>query len=248
MKIAIVGYGQMGRLIKKCAVEKNMEVVSTIDPLHPAATHRELSAEAMEGVDVCICFTQPNAAIKNIEDACRAKKQIVIGTTGWADRMPYVEDLVSKSGIGLVYSSNFSVGVNIYFRLIEQAARVIDKFDMYDISGFEAHHRLKRDSPSGTATTIGKILLKHIGRKKRVTVDKLDRKIAADELHIASLRGGHVPGTHSVLFDSEADTIELKHTARSRMGFAMGAVLASQWILGKKGTYTEADMMRQILD
>ena len=247
MKIAIVGYGQMGQLIEKCLSERNMEVISIIDPVHPSATCREFSEEAVEGVDVCICFTQPEAAIKNIEDACRAKKQIVIGTTGWLDQMQYVRDLVSKSGVGLVYSSNFSVGVNIYFKLIEQAAQVINKFDMYDVLGFETHHMLKRDSPSGTATTIGKLLLNNIERKKRLVENRLDRKIAPDELHMASLRGGYVPGTHTILFDSEADTIELKHTARNRTGFAMSAVLASQWILDKKGTYTETDMMKQIL-
>ena len=247
MKIAIVGYGQMGQLIEKCALERGMEVASIIDPTHPSATHREFSDKAMADVEVCICFTQPDVALRNIEEGCRAKKQIVIGTTGWLDKMQYVKDLVSQNDVGLVYSSNFSVGVNIYFKLLEQAAQIINQFDMYDILGFEAHHKRKRDSPSGTAATIGNILLHNIERKEKLVVDALNRKIAPNELHMASLRGGHIPGTHTVLFDSEADTIELKHTARSRMGFAMGAVLASQWILDKKGTYTETDMMQQIL-
>ncbi len=247
MNIAIIGYGQMGQLIEKCAQNRNIEVKSIIDPFHPSATYKTFSDEAMAGVDVCICFTQPDVAIQNIEEASKWKKHIVIGTTGWLEQIDYVKGLIKSNDIGLVYSSNFSVGVNIFFKLIQEAAKVINQFDLYDIMGFETHHRLKRDSPSGTANTIGKILLDHIDRKKKLVGDKLDRKIEPDELHMASMRGGHIPGTHMVLFDSEADTIELKHTVRNRIGFAVGAILASEWILKKKGTFTEADMMKQIL-
>jgi len=247
MRLSIVGYGKMGQLIEQCAKQRGIEVVSTIDPFNPQATHKEVNESSMKDVDVCICFSQPDVAIKNIEDACQWKKHMVIGTTGWTDQMPRIKELVNQSDIGLVYSSNFSIGVNIFFKIIEQASQVLNKFDVYDILGFEAHHNRKLDSPSGTAITIGNLLLQNIDRKKSLVDEKLDRKIEPDELHFSSMRGGSIPGTHSVLFDSEFDTIELKHTARNRLGFATGAVIAAEWVVDKKGLFTEQDMMNQLL-
>lgn len=247
MKISIVGYGQMGQLIERCARERSIKIASTIDPFHPDATHKTIDAESMKEVDVCICFTQPDVAFDNIKDVCQYKKHAVIGTTGWTGRMEEVRKMVDESGIGLVYSSNFSIGVNIFFKLIEQAAKVMNAFDVYDVLGWEAHHNRKMDSPSGTATTIANMLLQQIERKTKVVEEKLDRKIEPEELHFASMRCGNIPGTHAVLFDSEFDTIELKHTARNRLGFATGAVIASEWIKDKTGLFTEADMMKQML-
>lgn len=247
MKISIVGYGKMGQLIEQAALDRGTEVVSTIDPFNPQATHKSLTDEAMAGVDVCICFSQPDVAFSNIADICHWKKRAVIGTTGWVDRMADVEKMVKEADTGLVYSSNFSIGVNIFFRLVELAGQVMNKFDVYDVLGYEAHHNRKMDSPSGTAVTISNILLNNIDRKTSVVEEKLDRKIEPHELHFASMRGGNIPGTHSVMFDSDFDTIELKHTARSRLGFAIGAVVAAEWIQDKKGLYTEADMMKQLL-
>jgi len=212
MKIAIIGYGRMGKLIEKVSEERQAQVTSIIDPFSPEAAYKGISDDSMEGVDVCICFTQPDAALDNIKDICRFKKQIVIGTTGWIDRMPEVEQMVSESGIGMVYSSNFSIGVNIFFKLIEQAGQIMNQFDVYDILCYEAHHNKKIDSPSGTASTIAGILLENINRKSKMVTNRLDRKIEDDELHFASMKGGHITGTHSVLFDSEFDTIELKQT------------------------------------
>ncbi len=247
MNLSIIGYGRMGQLIEQIAQERNIVISSIIDPFHPKATHQSFCDEAMENVDTCICFTQPDVVISNIEDICRYKKQGVVGTTGWMEKMGDIQKLVDNTGNGLVYSSNFSIGVNIFFKLIEQASRVFNTFDVYDVLAYEAHHNKKMDSPSGTATTIANILLEGIERKKSVVEDKLDRKIEPDELHFASMRGGSIPGTHAVLFDSEFDTIELKHTARNRLGFATGAVLASEWIVGKQGLFTESDMMKQMI-
>ncbi len=126
MKISIIGFGRMGQLIEQCAKDRKVEIVSIIDPYHPGATHKEFSESAMEGVDACICFTQPEVAISNIKDMCKYKKQAVIGTTGWASQMADVKEWVKESGIGLVYSSNFSIGVNIFFKLIEQASSTDD--------------------------------------------------------------------------------------------------------------------------
>ncbi len=247
MNISIVGYGRMGRLIEQVAVERQLRVSSRVDPFHPEATHKVIDQESMEGVDVCICFTQPDAALGNMKDISEFGKQIVIGTTGWTDKMPEVEKMVQNAGNGLVYSSNFSIGVNIFFKLVEQAGQVMNQFEVYDVLCHEAHHNKKMDSPSGTAVTIGKILLDNIDRKKKLATERLDRKIEGDELHFASMRGGHIPGTHAVVFDSEFDSIEIKHTARNRLGFATGAVIAAEWIKDKKGLYTEADMMKQLL-
>ncbi|MBU2510466.1 4-hydroxy-tetrahydrodipicolinate reductase [bacterium] len=247
MNISIIGYGKMGQLIEQCARERDLGVKSIIDPFHPQATHKEFTEDAMKGVDTCICFTQPDVAFSNIENICKYKKHGVIGTTGWTGQMKEVEKIVKSSGTGLVYSSNFSIGVNIFFKLIEQASKVFNAFDVYDILGYEAHHNRKMDSPSGTATTIANIILENIDRKKTIFEDRLNRKIEPEELHFASMRGGSIPGTHTVLFDSEFDTIELKHTARNRLGFATGAVIASEWIAGKKGLFTESDMMKQLL-
>ena len=247
MKISIVGYGQMGRLIEKIAVSRGIEVCSIIDPFQKDATHKQFCDEAMKGVDTCICFSQPDVAIKNIEDACLWRKQMVIGTTGWTEHMPEIEKRIVAQKLGMVYSSNFSIGVNIFFKMVEQAAQIINKFDIYDIMGFEGHHLKKRDSPSGTAETIANILLKNIDRKTELYPEKLDRKVKPEELHFASLRGGYIPGTHQVLFDSEADTIELKHVVRNRTGLATGAVYAAEWIVGRQGLYTEADMMKELV-
>lgn len=247
MKVAIIGYGEMGHLIERCALDRKLEIVSIIDPFHPKATHKAFSEDAMKEVEVCICFSQPSVALSNIEDICRFNKNAVIGTTGWTKHMNQVRKLVESSNIGLVYSSNFSIGVNIFFKMVEQAAQIMNQFEMYDVLGLEAHHNRKMDSPSGTAKTIANLLLQKIDRKTKIVEDKLDRKIEADELHFASMRGGHIPGTHAVLFDSEFDTIELKHTARNRIGFATGAVLAAEWISNKKGLFTESDMMKQVL-
>lgn len=247
MNISIIGYGQMGQLIAQCAQDRNHTISSIIDPFNEKATHKSVTDEAIKDADVCICFTQPNVALENIKDVCAAKKNLVMGTTGWLEQMPEVEKMVKAAGTGLVYSSNFSIGVNLFFKILEAAGKIMNQFDVYDVLSWEAHHKRKKDSPSGTALTIANILLENIDRKNTIFEDKLNRPIEPNELHCASVRGGHIPGTHSVMFDSEFDTIELKHTARNRLGFATGAVLAAEWIVNEKGVFTESDMMKQLL-
>ena len=247
MNISLVGFGQMGQLIKQIAIARGHTILSIIDPFNSQATHREFCHEAMDKVDVCICFTRPDAALENIKHSCRWKKQLVMGTTGWDNQLTSVRQMVEEAGIGMLYSANFSIGVNIFFRLLEESAKVINQFEMYDIMAHETHHRKKLDSPSGTAKKIAQILLNNISRKTKVYEEKLDRKPELEELHFSSLRGGAVPGTHSVFFDSEFDTLELTHTARNRGGFATGAVIAAEWIFNQKGLFTEQDMMEQLL-
>jgi 4-hydroxy-tetrahydrodipicolinate reductase len=246
MNIAIIGYGKMGREIERVAKLKGVNAVSIVDP-NGSGTHRQIDGNSMRNVDVCIDFTSPDAVIGNIEKISRFRKNIVVGTTGWYAKLNKAKSIVNKNRIGLVYASNFSIGVNMFFKIIENAAKIANKLEDYDVYGYELHHNKKIDSPSGTAKTIGDILIKNIGRKSKLVFDRIDRKIAANELHFASVRSGSIPGTHVVGFDSPADTIELKHEARNREGFALGAIMAAKWVHGKQGIYTIDDMMKNIL-
>jgi 4-hydroxy-tetrahydrodipicolinate reductase len=246
MKIGIVGYGQMGKIVEKVVKEKGHEYV-IIDPFDKSAKYSSLK-NVKDGIDVFIDFTIPAAVMENITIYAKLKKNVVMGTTGWDDNIVEIEKIVNDSGIGFIYSSNFSIGVNIFFRVVEEAARIVNKFEDYDVFGYELHHRKKMDSPSGTAKSIAEILVNKIDRKTVLHFDKLDRKPDPNELHFASIRAGHIPGTHIVGFDSEVDTIEIKHTARNRNGFAIGSVFAGEWIIGKKGFFTKEDMMSALLD
>jgi len=245
MNIALIGYGKMGHEVKKVAKAKNINVASIIDPSENN-THKEINQEAMSNVDVCIDFSNPAAVLGNIKKIAEFKKNVVIGTTGWYDKIEEAKNIVQANNIGLIYSSNFSTGVNIFFKIVENAAKIINKINDYDVYGYELHHNKKIDSPSGTAKTIGEILLKNIKRKNKLLFEKIDRKIEQDELHFASIRAGFIPGTHVVGFDSNADSIELKHVARNREGFASGALMAAQFIHNKKGFYDINDMMKNI--
>ncbi len=233
MNIAIIGYGKMGHEIEKVAKARNINVISIIDPNDKNANFREINEQSMKNVDVCIDFTTPNAVIENIKKISKFKKNIVAGTTGWYEKINEVKDIVSHNKIGFIYASNFSIGVNVFFRIVENAAKIMDNIDSYDVFGYELHHSKKLDSPSGTAKSIEKILVNNIKRKK--------------EVPFASVRAGSIPGTHVVGFDSSADTIELKHVARNREGFALGAVMAAEWMRNKKGFFEINDMMKEIM-
>ncbi len=172
---------------------------------------------------------------------------MVIGTTGWYDRMDQVAAIVKKTGIGLIWSGNFSLGVNLFFQLVKTAGRVMNRFPQYDAMVHEYHHRRKADSPSGTAQMIGEILLDVLESKSSPVTGSPDRRIEDYEMHISSTRGGSIPGTHRVIFDSDVDTIVLEHCARNRGGFAEGAVLAAEWINGRKGFYNIDDMMLSMI-
>jgi 4-hydroxy-tetrahydrodipicolinate reductase len=246
MKIAIVGYGKMGRQIEKAAKAKNIETVS-IDPNAEDANFKELNEESTKGVDVCIDFSNPEAVIGNIEKTAKLGKNMVVGTTGWYDRLEDTKKIAEQAGIGLVWSGNFSIGVNAYFGIIESASKIMNKVEDFDVFVHEFHHNQKADSPSGTAVMLGNIITKNIERKNKVVTAELKRKISPGELHISSTRGGNIPGIHIVTFDSAADTIEIKHTARNRSGFASGAVIAAKWINGKKGFYDINDLMKGII-
>jgi 4-hydroxy-tetrahydrodipicolinate reductase len=247
MNIGIIGYGAMGKMIECIAKEKGIKIVSTIDPLSKDAKFKEINKESLKDVDIVIDFSHPEAALANIKKYCELKVNVVLGTTGWYDKLDEVKNMVKEAGIGFLWSSNYSVGVNMYFKMIEAAAKLMEKIEDYDLWAFELHHHNKKDSPSGTAKTLSKILLDNISRKKKAVYNKLDRKIEKDEFHFASVRGGPVNFEHTIGFDSEADCITIKHAARNRQGYALGAVLAAIWLHDKKGYFEMDDFLEELI-
>lgn len=223
-KLALIGYGKMGRMVEQTAIRDGMQIVCVIDPL--AGSRGKLS-----DADVCVDFTEPGAVIENIKAACSARIPMVVGTTGWYDRLDEVRRLVEESGIGFVYTSNFSVGVNLMFRITEYAARLFSHFPSHDPFIEEAHHKFKKDAPSGTALFLKRAVEAEYGR----------------EVPTSSARAGYIPGTHTIGFDSEADTLTITHTARTRAGFAEGALLAARWIVGRKGFYEFSEVIDERL-
>jgi len=234
MRIALIGYGKMGKEIEAAALAAGDTIVQKFDVDRPA------DVASLSDADVCIEFSTPETVVGNIQLALKAQKDIVVGTTGWYDRLPELKALVAHSG--LLYSANFSVGVNMYFRIVAAAAELMRNATDYDPYIHELHHRQKADSPSGTALRLADILLKRIDRKKSIATQRMDGKIASDALHVTSTRVGTFAGTHTVGFDSEADLIEITHTARSRKGFALGALRAAHWLHGRKGVFTMDDV------
>ena len=234
MRIALIGYGKMGHEIEAAAREQGESIACTFDIDNP------VDAAALSDVDVCIEFSTPQTVLQNIRVAVQAGKDIVVGTTGWYDRLPEIRPLVKDSG--LLYSPNFSIGVNMVFRLAAAAAEMMNNAPAYDPYIHEWHHRQKTDSPSGTALRLAEILLSKVERKKSIKKENVDGKIDPAALHVSSTRVGTVPGTHILGFESDADSIEIKHVAKTRRGFALGAVRAAQWLKGRKGVYTMDDV------
>ena len=247
MNIALIGYGKMGREVEQVARKSGHAIAARIDPVSDPASTSEISSQTIRGADVCVEFTHPEAAASNIQKVIRLHKPLVVGTTGWYQNLPAIKQMVLEEKTGLVYAPNFSLGVNLFYRVAAVAARLFHRFEEYDVCGAEVHHRLKVDSPSGTARKLSEIVLEHFPRKTRVVVDSLNKAIDPEEFHLVSLRAGHFPGTHSLAFDSAADTIELTHTARSRAGFASGALLAAEWIVGRQGVYTFEQVLEDLL-
>lgn len=248
MNIAIIGYGKMGKEIEKIAKCKGINVKSIIDPNNSESMFAEINEISLKDIDVAIDFTHPDTAVENIIKVSDLGVNMVVGTTGWYDEMDKIKKIIENAKTGLIWSGNFSLGVNILFKIIENSSRIINKFDDYDCFIHEFHHKEKADSPSGTALMIGRILLENLDKKEKIVTEELKRKIKPDELHISSTRGGFIPGIHIIGFDSVADTIELKHTARGRQGFALGAITAAEWIKDKKGFFNIEDLMKSIIN
>jgi 4-hydroxy-tetrahydrodipicolinate reductase len=246
MRIAINGYGSMGKEVEKALLQRGHAVAARIDPTQPADT-KTLTKEIAAASDIAIEFSAPDAALSNAENYVRLGLSAVVGTTGWYARLDEMKKILSASRIGYLYGSNFSVGAHMYFALVAAAAELAGASPEYDILGYEIHHKRKKDSPSGTALSIAKIITAAHARKKELVTEKLDRAVKENELHFASVRGVEFPGTHTVLVDSAFDTIELTHTARSRGGFALGAVRAAEWLAGRNGIFEVGDFIQDIL-
>ena len=234
MKIALIGFGKMGREIDSIAREQGDTIARVFDSRHA------VRPEALDGVDMCIEFSTPEAVVSNIRAAIEAKRDIVVGTTGWDRHLPEFKSVLKESG--LLYSSNFSLGMNYFFRIARRAAELMNRAGEYDPYVQEIHHREKVDSPSGTALTLAQILVDGIDRKKEILARPPNGKIGPEMLHVSSTRAGAIAGTHTIGFDSEADLIELKHVAKTRRGFALGALTAARWLRGRKGIYTMDDV------
>jgi len=231
VRIALLGYGKMGKLVEAIALREGWEVDPKLD-ISENPEGSGITPASMTGVDVAVEFSQPDAVVRNIEAAAKAGVHVVVGTTGWADQRSKVERIVLDSGIGLVYGANFSLGMNLFFEIVSYSARLVGMLPQYDPYLFEEHHRAKKDAPSGTALNLRDVMRPHL---------------ANPNLTIACIRAGSIPGTHVIGFDSEADTIILEHRARSRQGFAEGAVLAARWIAGRKGFYDFRQVFREIV-
>jgi 4-hydroxy-tetrahydrodipicolinate reductase len=220
-KLAIIGYGKMGRLIERFAPEYGFDVALKLDEFNNA-NGEGLTKGNFAGIDVAIEFSVPSAVARNVRGIAAHGVPLVVGTTGWLEHLDEVKCAVEKAGTGLVWSPNFSIGVNVFMRLVAEAARLMEAEPEYGSWAWEIHHSAKKDAPSGT-------LLK--------LVDEMKRAGYTRNIDVGSNRAGAIPGTHEIGFDSAADTITLRHTARSREGFAHGALKAAQWIAGKKGFY-----------
>jgi len=227
MKLAIVGYGKMGKLVEQLAPDYGFAVSLKLDEFNNAG-FAGMTAENFRGVDAAIEFSTPATVVANIERMAALGVNMVVGTTGWLDQLDHVRELVEKSGVGMVWSPNFSIGVNIFSRLVAEAARLFANENEYGAWAWEIHHSTKKDAPSGT-------LLKLIGDMKKAGYVR--------PINASSNRAGAHPGTHEIGFDSAADTITLRHTARSREGLARGALKAAAWAVGKRGFYEFSDIV-----
>ena len=237
MKLALIGYGKMGHELEAIAKERNHEVVLIIDQDNLA----DLTAEKLSSVDVALEFTSPKSAFQNVLICIEAGKPIVSGSTGWGERFHEAAELCKRRGGALFYSSNYSIGVNIFFKVNQLLASLMGKTQGYSVAVEEVHHTQKLDAPSGTAITLAELMAKELpGMKGWVLApEKLDNKIS-----ITARREGSVPGTHSVTYSSDVDEITFTHAAKSRKGFALGAVLAAEFLKDRKGVFGMNDLLK----
>jgi 4-hydroxy-tetrahydrodipicolinate reductase len=230
MKIALLGYGKMGQVIERIALERGHEIVLKKDEFN--------TYEGLSNADVAIDFSVPTAAVNNISNSFHANVPVVSGTTGWLEHYDEMLALCATTKGAFISSSNFSLGVNIFFEINEYLAKIMSKLDSYKVDMEEIHHTQKLDAPSGTAISLAKGVIKN-SNYTNWTLDQAD----TNEIHIEAKRIGDVPGTHTVTYNSAVDAIEIKHTAHNREGFALGAVIAAEWLVGKQGVFTMKDVL-----
>ena len=229
INLALLGYGKMGKTLAQLAPQRDFQVRLVLD-IDDNRQGQGITREKFQGIDVALDFTTPEAAWGNIRRVAALGVNLVVGTTGWHDQLEKVRKVIEGSGVGMVYAANFSIGVNLFYRLARVAAEVFSAFPMYDPYLTEAHHKMKKDAPSGTALEIRR---------------RIQPALSNREIPVTSVRAGYIPGTHELGFDSEADTIVLRHTARGRQGFAEGALYAARWVVGKKGLFSFAEVLEE---
>lgn len=234
MNILLVGYGKMGKIIERIARERGHTIAGKID------IDNQQDLETAKA-DVAIEFSHPDAAFNNVKRCIERKLPVVCGTTGWVERKPELDALAKKLGSTFFYASNYSPGVNLFFKLNEQLAKMMKQFASYNVTIDEVHHTQKKDAPSGTAITLAEGIIQHIGRKKHWSKTPTGD---ADDIEIKSFRINDVPGTHVIKYTSLIDDIEIKHTAHTREGFALGAVMVAEWIRDKKGVLNMDDFLK----
>lgn len=235
MKIALLGYGRMGQIIQRIALERGHEIVLIKDS--------KTSFEGLQNAQVAIDFSLPSVAVENIQAALELKVPVISGTTGWLDHYQEVADFAEKQQSAFLYASNFSIGVNVFFELNQYLAKMMRTLQDYKVSIQETHHTQKLDAPSGTAITLAQGVIQNSEQYNNWSLLEDQQSIDSNELSIESIRLNDVPGTHSVNYDSVIDQIQITHTAHNREGFALGAVVAAEWIIGKKGVFTMNDVL-----
>lgn len=242
-RIVVIGTGQMGAELVQLAPFNHCEVVAQCN-------RTTLYANVDPSTyDVAIDFTQPSAVLHHVAVAAHHRRNLVIGTTGWnndVSEVQQVQQMQQESNIGIVYASNFSLGMQMFFRIVEAAARMVNTRTEYDITLHEWHHALKLDSPSGTALSLANVVLQQVERKKQIATETQHQRIHPADLHVTSTRGGHVVGTHVVNLGGPTDTLTLTHTAHNRSGFAQGALAAAHWLHGRTGFYDVSDVLDRL--
>ena len=235
MKIALLGYGKMGREVEQIALERNHEILLKID------SQTEIDTKSLSKAEVAIDFSTPSSATYNILKCFDVNVPIVVGTTGWSDKLEDIKQVCLEKDQTLFYASNFSIGVNVFFELNRKLAQLMNKHTSYDVSIEETHHTQKLDAPSGTSITLANEITGTLDRKSKWVNNE---STTDTDIHIASIRKDDVTGTHIVKYFSDIDSFEIKHEANSRKGFAMGAVLAAEWLIEKQGVFTMRDFLK----
>ena len=239
MKIAIIGYGKMGHLIAEIAKKRGHEISCIID----LDDKHLFNSEKFRNSDVAIEFTVPDAAVEGIMECFAAKVPVVVGTTGWSDSLPAIREMCEKGKGTLFFSSNFSIGMNIFMAINRYLGKIMNEYENYSPSLKEVHHIHKLDHPSGTAITLAEDLVKVYDKIKEWFEPEEGHKLKKEQLPIYHERLGEVPGIHTVTWESDCDEISITHSAKNRNGFALGAVCAAEWLKGKKGFFTMQDML-----
>jgi 4-hydroxy-tetrahydrodipicolinate reductase len=242
MNIALLGYGRMGRDVEQAATERGHTVTLRFTSHHQLGNAGSIAA-VLNSIDCCIDFSNAAASIDHIQKIAPLRIPLVVGTTGWNEHLARLTAVVTRCEGTLFHAANFSVGAHVFFHAVEAACDLMNRFADYDIAIHEVHHRLKKDAPSGTALALAKKILDKVGRKTSIVSALSNAQLLSHELLVTSSRIGSVAGTHSVLFDSPVDSLQLTHTAHNRRGFAVGAVRAAEWVGERTGVFTMDDFL-----